>query len=185
MLPWTVGFFLIHLVFSYIALPHSDLVAFLKDESIILLRFIGLAGVMGVLREGVKAQSLIDSLKTLVDRLHIKSRLAEDLLQTLRLVLVFIPQVMQEYRSLERFNLALGFTPPDTLREKVRFYGGNLLPVMSRSLTRAQQLGEVMRLRGYGLVIPRGQLTPLPFKFQDGMAVVVITVLLGCAGWVF
>jgi len=185
MLPWTLVFFGIHLVFSSFATPQAGLVNLLSEESIILLRFVGLAGVMGVLREGMDAQSLIDSLKTLLDRLRIRSRLAEDLLQTLRLVLVFIPQVMREYRSLERFNRALGFAPPSTLREKIGFYGGNLLPVMSHSLARAHQLGEVMSLRGYGQVIPRGQLTPLLFRLRDGVAVAAIVVLLGSAGWGF
>ncbi len=185
MLPWMLVFFGIHLVFSSLAAPQTDLVGLLARESIVLFRFIGLAGVMGVLREGMDAQCLVDSIKTLMDRLHIRSRLAEDLLQTLRLILVFIPQVVREYRGLEQFNLALGFAPPGTLREKVGFYGGNLLPVMYRSLTRAHQLGQVMSLRGYGRVIPRGQLTPLPFRYRDGMAVVAITVSLGSSAWVF
>ena len=185
MLPWTLVFFAVHLAFSYLAGPQPGLGPVLRRESIVLFRFIGLAGVMGVLRERMDAQSLVDSIKTLVDHLRIRSHRVEDFLQTLRLILVFIPQVMREYQSLERFNLALGFTPPGTLREKVRFYGGNLLPVMSRSLTRAHQLGEVMSLRGYGQVIPRGQLTPLPFRLRDSAAVAAITVLLGSSGWVF
>ncbi|UCH62429.1 MAG: hypothetical protein JSU77_11590 [Fidelibacterota bacterium] len=185
MLPWTMAFFAIHLTFSYISGPRAGLVDVLRREFIILLRFIGLAGAMGVLREGMDAQSLVDSIKTLMDRLRVRSRRVEDFLQILRLILVFIPQVMREYQSLERFNLALGFTPPGTLRERIRFYGGNLLPVMSRSLTRARQLGEIMTLRGYGRAIPRGQLTPLPFRLQDSVAVAVIAVLLGSSGWVF
>ena len=184
-LPWTLVFFAVHLAFSYLYGPQPGLGGILRQEFIVLLRFIGLAGVMGVLREGMDAQSLVDSIKTLMDRLRVRSRRVEDFLQTLRLILVFIPQVMREYQSLERFNLALGFTPPGTLRERVKFYGGNLLPVMSRSLARARQLGGIMTLRGYGRVIPRGQLTPLPFKFQDGAAVVVIAGLLGSSGWVF
>ena len=185
MLPWTLVFFAIHLAFSYISGPQSGLGDVLRREFIVLLRFIGLAGVIGVLREGMDAQSVVDSIKTLMDRLRVRSRRMEDFLQTLRLILVFIPQVMREYQSLERFNLALGFKPPGTLRERVRFYGGNLLPVMSRSLARARQLGEIMTLRGYGRAIPRGQLTPLPFRFQDSAAVAVIAVLLGSSGWVF
>ena len=184
-LPWTLVFFAIHLGFSYIYGPQPGLGEVLRRESIILLRFIGLAGVMGVLREGMDAQSLVDSIKTLMDRLRVRSRRVEDFLQTLRLILVFIPQVMREYQSLERFNLALGFKPPGTLRERVRFYGGNLLPVMSRSLARARQLGEIMTLRGYGRAIPRGQLTPLPLRLHDGAAVAVIAVLLSSSGWVF
>ena len=185
MLPWTLLFFAIHVAFSSLTEPQLAVGGVLRREFIVLLRFIGLAGVMGVLREGVDAQSLVYSIKTVLDRLRIRSRLAEDLLQTLRLILVFIPQVMREYRSLERFNQALGFAPPRTLREKVRFYGGNLLPVMSRSLARAYQLGEVMSVRGYGQVIPRGQLTPLPFRFRDGALVAATVVLLGSSGWVF
>jgi len=166
MLPWTLVFFAIHLAFSYISGPQSGLGDVFRREFIVLLRFIGLAGVMGVLREGMDAQSVVDSIKTLMDRLRVRSRRVEDFLQTLRLILVFIPQVMREYQSLERFNLALGFKPPG-------------------SLARARQLGEIMTLRGYGRTIPRGQLTPLPFRFQDSAAVAVIAVLLGSSGWVF
>ncbi|UCD37702.1 MAG: hypothetical protein JSW54_12920 [Fidelibacterota bacterium] len=183
-LPWTLVFFAIHLVFSTLAEPQHSPLTVLRRESIILFRLIGLAGVMGVLRQGMSAQSLVDSLKTMADRLHIRSHLVEDFLQTLRLILIFIPQVLREYRNLERFNLALGFTPPGSLRAKVGFYGGNLLPVMSRSLSRARQLGEVMDLRGYGKVIPRGQLTPLPFRIRDGGIALSIILLLGSAGWV-
>ncbi len=183
-LPWTIIFFAIHLIFSLVNQPQAGLAGLIREESIILFRFLGLAGVMGVLREGMSAQALVDSFKSLMDRLHIRSRIGEDLLQTLRLILVFIPQVMREYQSLERFNRALGFAPPNTIREKVRFYGGNLLPVMSRSLTRAHQLGTVMVVRGYGRVIPRGQLTPIPFGSRDGLAAAAVVVFLGGVGWV-
>lgn len=184
MLPWTLLFFAIHVGFSLFAAPGLGLVAVLKRESMVLLRFAGLALVMGSLRGGLPAQALVDSLKTLLDRLRIRSRLAEDLLQTVRLILVFIPQVVREYRSLERFHLALGFRPPGRLSQRVRFYGINLLPVMSRSLDRARQLGVVMSLRGYGRVIPRGQLTPQPLTVRDGLATLAIAVLLGGAAWV-
>lgn len=184
-LPWTVIFFLIHLVFSKLSEPQVGWLSILQAEAIVLFRFIGLAGAMGVLREGVGAESLVDSMKTLIDRFGIRSHFAEDLLQTMRLILIFIPEVMREYRSIERFNLALGFDPPVTLRQRIGFYGGNLLPVMSRSLSRARQLGEVMNLRGYGQVLPRGQLSPLAFRIRDGLAVLAITALPGSVLWVF
>ncbi len=185
MLPWTLIFFTIHLGFAYYTSPQLGLGVTIKDESIVLFRFIGLTGVMGILQDGLEAQALVDSLKTLIDRLRIRSRRAEDFLQTFRLILVFLPQIMEEYRNLEQLNSALGFTNPNTLKDKIKFYGGNLLPVMSRSLTRARQLGTVMSLRGYGLAVPRGQLTPLPLRLQDGIAIVIITALLGGAGCLF
>lgn len=185
MLPWTLIFFTIHLGFAYYTSPQLGLGFVIKDELIVLLRFIGLTGVMGILRDGLDAQALVDSIKTLIDRLRIRSRRAEDFLQTLRLILVFVPQIMEEYRNLEQLNSALGFTAPNTLKDKIKFYGGNLLPVMSRSLGRARQLGAVMSLRGYGLAVPRGQLTPLPLRLQDGMAIAIISALLGSAGCVF
>lgn len=185
MLPWTLLFFAIHIGFTWFANPDGGLVPVLAGESIILLRFIGLSAVMGVLREGLSAQRLVDSLKTLLDRSGISSPLAEDLLQTFRLILVFIPQVQREYRGLERFNRALGFEPPATLPDKVRFYGGNLLPVLSRSLDRAEQLGEVMVLRGYGRLAPRGQLSPVPFRAADIAWTVCILLLLGSGRWLF
>ena len=184
MLPWATFFFLIHIFFFALVRPDMTLIEAARHEVIVLCRLAGLSGVMGSLRDGIDAQSLVDALKTLMDRVGLKSRLAEDTLQTLRLILVFIPQILQEYKSLEYFNRALGFGIPHSLRLKVQFYGGNLLPVLSRSLERAKQLGEGMRLRGYGQVIPRGQLTPLPFGAWDGAVVVLIVVLLGSVWWV-
>jgi energy-coupling factor transporter transmembrane protein EcfT len=184
MLPWATFFFVIHVFFFASVRPEMTFIAAARHEAIVLCRLAGLSGVMGSLRDGIDAQALVDSLKTLMDRIGLRSRLAEDALQTLRLILVFIPQVLQEYKSLEYFNRALGFATPSTLRLKVQFYGGNLLPVLSRSLERARRLGEGMRLRGYGQVIPRGQLTPLPFGVWDAMLVLFIAVLLGSAWWV-
>ena len=185
MLPWTLLFFTVHVLFTWVVEPGRDFTAVLAGEAIILARFIGLSGVMGVLRVGISAQRIVDSLKTLLDRSRWHSRPAEDLLQILRLILVFIPQVRQEYGRLERFNRALDFTPPATLGQKVRFYGGNLLPVLSRSLARADQLGAVMQLRGYGRVVPRGQLTPVAFRATDTGWGLAILVLLGSGGWLF
>jgi len=185
MLPWTLIFFTIHLGFAYYTSPQLGLGVTIKAELIVLLRFVGLTGVMGILRDGLDAQALVDSMKTLIDRLRIRSRRAEDFLQTFRLILVFVPQIIEEYRNLEQLNSALGFTNPTTLKDKIKFYGGNLLPVMSRSLTRARQLGAVMSLRGYGLAVPRGQLTPLPLRLHDCIAIVIIATLLGSAGCVF
>ncbi len=183
MLPWTLLFFGIHLGFSLFLDPDLEVVDVVKREIMVLLRFMALALVMGSMTGGLSAQNLVDSLKTLLDRWHIRSRRAEDFLQTVRLILVFIPQVTREYRSLERFHRALGFAPPQGLAARVRFYGHNLLPVMSRSVDRARQLGVIMNLRGYGQVIPRGQLTPVPFRLADALAVALIVVLLGGAGW--
>ncbi|MFC1618403.1 energy-coupling factor transporter transmembrane component T family protein [Candidatus Neomarinimicrobiota bacterium] len=184
-IPWALFFFIIHLVFIRLSHPRTALSQLLFGELIVLLRIIGLAGVMGILRKGMNAQSLVDSVKTLSDRLGIKSRFIEDFLQTLRLILLFIPQVIREYRSLERFNLALGFKPPSNLREKIRFFGGNLLPVMSRSLSRAHQVGTVMSLRGYGQVIPRGQLTPVSFTLTDIGLTMGSLFLLTSVSWMF
>jgi energy-coupling factor transporter transmembrane protein EcfT len=184
-IPWALVFFMIHLIFVYLSPPRTRFSQILFEELIVFLRIIGLAGVMGILRKGMNAQSLVDSVKTLSVRLGIKSRMIEDFLQTLRLILLFIPQVIREYRSLERFNLALGFKPPSNLREKIKFFGGNLLPVMSRSLSRAHQVGRVMSLRGYGLVIPRGQLTPVAFTLTDLGLTLGGLFLLTSVSWMF
>ena len=184
-MPWILIFFVIHLIFVQLSHPSIGFSQILYRELIVLLRFIGLAGVMGILRDGMNAHSLVDSIKTLSDRLGISSRLIEDLLQTLRLILLFIPQVIREYRMLERFNLALGFKSPSNLREKISFFGGNLMPVMSRSLARAQQVGAVMGLRGYGQVIPRGQLTPISFKRLDIGLTLGGLFLLTSVLWIF
>ncbi len=183
MLPWTLLFFTVHLMFTWKLAPGRDFKSVLTGETIILARFIGLSAVMGVLLVGLSAQRIVDSLKTLLDKSRWHSRRAEDLLQILRLILVFIPQVRREYARLERFNRALGFAPPANLGQKVRFYGGNLLPVLSRSLARADQLGVVMEQRGYGRVVPRGQLTPVPFRAADSGWTLAILVLLGGGGW--
>lgn len=182
---WTMFFFIIHILFTFYSQADNRLLHILFDESIVLLRFIGLAGVMGVVREGVNIQALVDSIKTVVDRLRVKSRLIEDFLQTLRLIMLFIPHVIGEYRSLERFNSALGFMAPSSLVEKVRFYGGNLAPVMSRSLARAYQIGAVMNVRGYGRVIPRGQLTPVSVTLVDIGLATVSLLLLTSVLWIF
>jgi energy-coupling factor transporter transmembrane protein EcfT len=174
---WTMFFFIIHILFTFYSQADNRLLHILFDESIVLLRFIGLAGVMGVVREGVNIQALVDSIKTVVDRLRV--------LQTLRLIMLFIPHVIGEYRSLERFNSALGFMAPSSLVEKVRFYGGNLAPVMSRSLARAYQIGAVMNVRGYGRVIPRGQLTPVSVTLVDIGLATVSLLLLTSVLWIF
>ena len=184
-IPWVLFFFIIHLIFVQLSHPGIRFRQILSRELIVLLRFVGLAGVMGILRNGMNAQSLVDSIKTLSDRLGIKSRLIEDFLQTLRLIFLFIPQVIREYRILERFNLALGFRPPSSLREKISFLGGNLIPVMSRSLARAQQVGAIMSLRGYGQVIPRGQLTPISITLPDIGLTLAGIFLLTSVLWIF
>ncbi len=183
MLPWALLFFTVHVLFTWLLEPGRGFESVLAGEAIILARFIGLSAVMGVLRVGISAQRIVDSLKTLLDKSRWHSRRAEDLLQILRLILVFIPQVGREYARLERFNRALGFAPPANLDQKVRFYGGNLLPVLSRSLARADQLGVVMDQRGYGQVVPRGQLTPVPFRIADTGWTLAILLLLGGGGW--
>ena len=185
MLPWTVLFFTIHVLFTWAVEPGRSFSSVISGEAIILARFIGLSAVMGVLLVGMGAQRIVDSLKTLLDKSRWHSRRAEDLLQILRLILVFIPQVRREYGRLERFNRAFGFTPPANLGQRVRFYGANLLPVLSRSLARADQLAVVMDQRGYGRVVPRGQLTPVPFRAADSGWTVAIMLLMGGGQWLF
>ena len=185
LLPISIIFFGIHLFFSIITsgdMPWQDVIA---RESIVLFRFIGLSVVMGMVHRQIGAERLVDALKTASDKLSIRSRLIEDILQILRLIMAFIPQVTREYQGIERFNSALGFQPPAKLKSRVKFYSENLMPVLSRSLTRAQQLGHIMSLRGYGRVIPRGQLHPLPMSGKDRISCIAIMVMLGSSKWLF
>ena len=184
MLPWSIIFFSIHLVFFTLTQPDVDFRHAFQSEVIVLGRFIGLSGVMGILREDLQGQNLINSIKTLIDRTGLVSRLAEDGLQMLRLTLFFIPQVGREYEKLERFNRALGIEPGNSLRGRITFYSAHLLPVLEQSLARAHQLGEIMILRGYGTVIPRGQLEPVPFTGLDFLKVIFIMLTLSSSRWV-
>lgn len=183
MLPWALAFFAVHVGFTQLASNNTALAQTAQTESVVLARLMGLTLILGTVRNGLTAQGLIDSLKTMLDRLNIRSRWAEDFLQTVSLTLAFIPHVQTEYTELARFHRALGFTPPSTFRQRITYYGSHLVPVLSRSLDRAQQVGAVMALRRYGQVIPRGQLTPEIFTWRDGLAVAGTTILLGAVLW--
>lgn len=183
MLPWALVFFAVHVGFTQLASTGTPLARTALSESVVLARLMGLTLILGTVRSGLAAQGLIDSLKTVLDRLHIRSRRAEDFLQTVSLTLAFIPHVQTEYAQLERFHRALGFAPPRTFRQRISYYGSYLVPVLSRSLDRAQQVGAVMALRGYGQVIPRGQLRPERFTWRDGFAAAGATMLLGGVLW--
>ncbi len=184
MLPWATLFFGIHIGFTVWGAEGLTIRSALAREIIVLLRLLGLSLVIGTVRAGLQAQRLIDSLKTGLDRLGIRSHLGEDLLQTMSLMLAFIPQVQKEYRELARFHQALGFRRPAGLRERTLYYGGHLATVLSRSMERARQVGQVLQLRHYGEVVPRGQLTPEPFRRRDGAALISGMMVLGAALWV-
>lgn len=184
MLPWAVVFYGIHIFFTATLQESHSLIQTAADESVILGRLIGLTFALGTIRRGIVAQRLIDSLKTAVDAIHLHSRWIEDILQGISLTLAFIPHVQNEYASLRRFHQALGFKPPKTWKERAGYYAGHLVPVLSRSLDRARQVGWVMEFRAYGSVIPRGQLTPVYFRLSDFMVVSAVTMLLGGALWV-
>ncbi len=185
LLPISIIFFGIHLFFSIVTSGDIQWQAVVARESIVLFRFIGLSVVMGMVHQQIGAERLVDALKTASDRLSIRSRMIEVILQILRLIMAFIPQVTREYQGIERFNSALGFKPPTKIKDRVTFYSENLLPVLSRSLTRAQQLGHIMSIRGYGRVIPRGQLHPLPMSGKDRITCIAIMVMLGSSKWLF
>ena len=184
MLPWATVFFAIHIGFTVWGGEGLTIRRAIEREIIVLLRLVGLSLVIGTVRRGLEAQRIIDSLKTGLDRLRIRSHLGEDFLQTMSLMLAFIPQVQKEYRELARFQQALGFRQPAGLRERTHYYGGHLATVLSRSMERARQVGQVMQLRHYGEVVPRGQLTPEPFRRRDGLALLGGMMVLGTALWV-
>jgi energy-coupling factor transporter transmembrane protein EcfT len=183
MIPWTSIFFTIHLLFSVATNSTLSVVDVLNREAIVFFRFLALAGVMGVVLNGVGVQRFIDSLKTILDRLGVHSHFGEDMLQILRLILTFIPQVSREYAGLMEFNRAVGFEEPTSFFQRMRFYGSNLLPVVSRSLDQAYQVGGTMVLRGYGRVVPRGQLTPVPFVVADALKLCGIALVFGILVW--
>ncbi len=183
MIPWTSIFFTIHVLFSMATKTTQSSLDVLTREAIVFFRFLALAGVMGVVLNGIGVQRFIDSLKTIFDRLGVHSHFGEDMLQTLRLILTFIPQVSREYAGLMEFNRAVGFEEPANFFLRTRFYGSNLLPVVSRSLDQAYQVGGTMLLRGYGRVVPRGQLTPVPFVLADALKLCGIALVFGILVW--
>ena len=183
-LPASLILFTIHMAFVILTQPETALLTAVAGQSITLLRYLGLTIVMGAVVSRMEAQALVDSVKTLMDRLGVRSRLSEDLLQTLRLILVFIPQVRRDFERLQHYNRALGLSPRKSLLGRLSFFGEAFLPLLSRSLTRARQLGTIMDLRGYGIAVPRGQLRPLPLRWQDGVAMLSIIALFGSVQWV-
>lgn len=183
MLPWAMAFFAIHAGFVLWAGAAQTPLATLGKESIVLQRLIGLSLVLGTVRHGIEGQTLIDSLKTALDQTGLHSRWGEDAVQTLRLTLSFIPQAQDEFKQLQRFHAALGFSRPRGLRQRIRYYGSHITPVLSRSMDRARQVGLVMEQRGYGRVVPRGQLTPVPFRSTDAIWVGLGMMLLGVSLW--
>lgn len=183
LVPWTLIFFTIHLLFSVATNSTLSVLDVFGREAIVFFRFLALAGVMGVVLNGVGVQRFIDSLKTIFDRLGVHSHFGEDMLQILSLILTFIPQVSREYAGLMEFSRAVGFEEPANFFQRMRFYGSNLLPVVSRSLDQAYQVGGTMVLRGYGRVIPRGQLTPVPFTLADATKLGGIALVFGTLVW--
>lgn len=183
-LPASLILFTIHMTFVILTQPGTAPLAAIAGQSLTLLRYLGLTMVMGAVVSRLEAQALVDSVKTLMDRIGIRSRLWEDLLQTLRLILVFIPQVRREFEGLQHYNRALGLSPRKSLLGRLSFFGEAFLPLLSRSLARARQLGTIMDLRGYGMTVPRGQLRPLPLRWQDGVAMLSIIALFGSVQWV-
>lgn len=158
--------FALYALFS-ILLAGKPLVAALALSAETAGRFLGMAAALALFLEVTPGLVLVDALRTVWSGWGVKSRVAEDFFQWIYLTLRFYPTMTAEVAELRASQAAMGLPLPKNRREEVRQFARDLPTLWTVMVRRARTIGELMEMRGYGLVLPRGVAFPVPWKFSD------------------
>ena len=94
----------------------------------------------------------------------------------LSLTLRFYPTFQSNWYSIRNSHKTLGLESNLSTFGKVNKTAKELPGLLIHELKRANDISLAMKLRGYGKQFPRGVTYPIPFNWNDGVMILVITI---------
>lgn len=147
------------------------------------VRIVLLMGATSVFLEAVNSADLLDALRTLWVRSGFRWRPVDDFFLLVYIAFRFFPILKEEVDGFINADRALGIPRRQGRLGQIRRWTAGLPGIIASCLTRADNLGMIMGIRGYGRVLPRGIASPFPFSVRDLFA--ITSIALFAAGYLF
>lgn len=146
----------------------------INTAGVALVRLILLLTIMSVYIEISKNNNIVHALRSLWSKIDFKWKWIDDIFIFLELTLRFYPSFQLEWDILNRSRKALGLEQGNSRWKRVKSIANDLPGIIVQNYLKAENTANVMKLRGYGNVIPRGVAQPILFNLIDLIASILI-----------
>lgn len=146
----------------------------------IFCRFVLIIFISTVVTLTTKPIDLTDGMNKLLSPLRFLKVPVGDISLMLTIALRFIPNLLDETQKVMDAQRARGTTFGEgSLVEQMKKLVPIIMPLFVSSLNRAEDMADVMEVRGYQSTRPRTSFRKLAWKKQDTIAIVIMIILTG------
>ncbi|WP_182201773.1 energy-coupling factor transporter transmembrane component T family protein [Paraliobacillus salinarum] len=144
----------------------------------IFCRFVMIIFISTVVTLTTKPIDLTDGINALLSPLRLIKVPVDDISLMLTIALRFIPNLLDETQKIMDAQRARGTTFGEgSLVEQMKKLAPIIMPLFVSSLKRAEDMADVMEVRGYQSSKPRSSFRKLAWKKRDTVAIVTMVVL--------
>ncbi|NOZ03085.1 MAG: hypothetical protein GXO92_00550 [FCB group bacterium] len=130
--------------------------------------------VMSLYLERNSSRDILTAFRTLWRKMDRPWQGVEDFFLFLGLTLRFYPTFQREWEATQRAQQALGLHQNMSRFEQIKLLVRTLPGIVLYNYRKADEMAVVMKLRGFGQIVPRGVAFPVNFSFTDALLMVII-----------
>ena len=109
-------------------------------------------------------------------KFNLQWKWVENFFMFLSMTLRFYPTFQSNWNSIKNCHKTLGLESNLSNFGKIKRTAKELPALLIHELKRANDISLAMKLRGYGKQFPRGVTYPIPFNWNHGLMILVITI---------
>ena len=109
-------------------------------------------------------------------KFNLQWKWVEDFFLFLSMTLRFYPTFQSNWNSVRNTHKTLGLESNLSNFGKIKKTSKELPALLIHELKRANDISLAMKLRGYGKLFPRGVTYPIPFNWNHGVMILLITI---------
>ena len=109
-------------------------------------------------------------------KFNLQWKWVENFFMFLSMTLRFYPTFQSNWNSIKNCHKTLGLESNLSNFGKIKRTAKELPALLIHELKRANDISLAMKLRGYGKQFPRGVTYPVPFNWNHGVAILLITI---------
>ena len=162
-------FFAISFLVSDRAIPEI-----IFDVTLATIRLFVLVSVMTIYTLQTKSDDIISAIRSLWFKMDLPWRWVEDILLFFDMTIRFFPTFKEEWLQMERSQKALSFSIPSSFVSKATQVAQFIPDFIVLNLNKADNITQVMKMRGYGQSVPRSVYPFIQFKLIDLYLIIIV-----------
>ena len=162
-------------VFFSLVLTNNSLQIIIFEAIYGFLRLLLMVATMMYFFEITPNQDIVVLLRSIWVKFDLPWKWVENFFLFLSITLRFYPTFQSNWNSVRNSHNALGLESNISRFRKITMAANEMPGLLIHELKRANDISIAMKLRGYGNQFPRGVTYPIPFNWNHGIMILVIT----------